>query len=184
MFDSALSEVKWYSKVLCFLGQFFCKLLSLMQSFLIWEVQCCLLGGHSQLLQESTQMVASTQKGLVGPSTLGLLVESVHQSLAHHNHKLTLWDKFFWWLAVLDAAYKSPNGLLEGTKVKPTMLCLGDWLMFFCATCGLRGAAHVISLSSEGTKQRTSIKPHIMSSRLQCFLSFSDKKKTFDVSKK
>lgn len=117
-----LSDVKRYPKVLCSLGQFFCKLLDLVQSLPIREVQCRLLGGHSQLLQESTQVVALTQKALAGASTLSLPAQGVHQSLAYHDHQLTLRDEFFWRLAILKAAHKSPDGLLESTKVKPAML--------------------------------------------------------------
>lgn len=93
-----------------------------MQSLPIREVQCRLLGGHSQLLQESTQVVALTQEALAGSSTLGLPAQGVHQSLAHHNHQLTLRDEFLWWLAILKTAHKSPNGLLESAKVKPAVL--------------------------------------------------------------
>lgn len=93
-----------------------------MQSLSVREVQCRLLGGHSQLLQESTQVVALTQKALAGPSTLGLPAHGVHQSLTHHDHQLTLRDEFFWWLAVLKTAHKSPDGLLESTKVELAML--------------------------------------------------------------
>lgn len=67
-------------------------------------------------------MVALTQKALAGPSTLGLLAQGVHQSLANHDHQLTLRDEFFWRLAISKAAHKSTNGLLESTKVKPAML--------------------------------------------------------------
>ncbi len=118
----ALSELKRYPEVLCSLGQLFGKLLSLMQCFLFREVQRRLLGGHSQLLQESTQVVAFTQKALAGPSSLGLPVQSVHQSLAHHDHQFTLRDEFFWWLTFLEAVHKCPDGLLECSKIKPTML--------------------------------------------------------------
>lgn len=67
-------------------------------------------------------MIALTQKALAGPSTLSLPAQGVHQSLAHHDHQLTLRDEFLWWLAILKAAHKSPNGLLESAKVKPAVL--------------------------------------------------------------
>lgn len=104
------------------MGQFHCKLLSLVQSLFIGEMQRRLLGGHSQLLQEGTQVVALTQEALAGPSTLGLPTQGVHQSLAHHDHQLALRDEFLWWLAILKAAHKPTNGLLESAKVKATVL--------------------------------------------------------------
>lgn len=93
-----------------------------MQSLPIWEVQCCLFGSHGQLLQESTQVVALTKKALAGFSTLGLPAQSVHQSLANHDHQLTLRNEFFWRLAISKAVHKSTNGFLESTKVKAAML--------------------------------------------------------------
>lgn len=93
-----------------------------MQSLLIREVQCCLLGGHSQLLQKSTQVVTLTQEALGGPSTLGLSAQGVHQPLAHHDHQLTLRDECLWWLTIPEAAHKSPDGLLESTEIKPAVL--------------------------------------------------------------
>lgn len=119
---SVVSKVKRYPKVLCSLGQFFCKLLSVKQNLLIWKVQRRLLGGHRQLLQESTQVVALTQEALAGASTLGLPAQGVHQPLTHHDHQFTLRDEFLWWLAVLQAAYKSPDGLLQSAEVEPAVL--------------------------------------------------------------
>lgn len=145
---SELSDIKRYPKMLCSLGQFFCKLLNFFQRLPIWEVQCCILGGHCQLLQESTQMIALTQNGLAGPYAMGFLAQGVHQSTAHHDYQLTLGDEFLWRLAILKAVHKSPNGLLESTKVKPAMLRQAGWLMFFCATSRCRGVL-AISLGSE-----------------------------------
>jgi len=152
----ACSQVKRYPKVLCSLGQFLCKLLSLVQRLLVRVVQRRLLGGHGQLLQESTQVVALAQEALGGLSPLGLPVQGVHQPLAHHDHQLTLRDELLRRLAVPKAAHKSIDGLLESAKVKPAVLRHGGRSLLLWAAAGLGGVTLVISLRSGDMEQRAS----------------------------
>ncbi|TNN79691.1 hypothetical protein EYF80_010065 [Liparis tanakae] len=150
-------KVKRYPKVLCSLGQFLCKLLSLVQRLLVRVVQRRLLGGHGQLLQESTQVVALAQEALGGLSPLGLPVQGVHQPLAHHDHQLTLRDELLRRLAVPKAAHKSIDGLLESAEVKPAVLRHGGGSLLLWAAAGLGGVTLVTSLRSGDMEQRASL---------------------------
>lgn len=125
-----LSQVEGLSKVLCSLGQFLGKLFGLVQSLGVRKVQRRLLGGHSQLLHERAQVVAVMEQAAV-PCTLGLLAQSVHQSLAHHDHQLTLGDEFLRRLTVLEAAYEPTDGFLDGTEVEAAVLGQRRRLLFF-----------------------------------------------------
>lgn len=158
----ALSEVERYPKVLCSLGQFLGELLRLVQRLLVGKVQRGLLGGHSQLLQESTQVVAFTQQTLAGASTLRLPAQGVHQSLAHHDHQLAVRDEVLRRLPLLKAAHKPRDGLLESAEVKPAVLRQGGLTGVFC-THRLRGITLLIDLCDGNIDQRESEGGHILS---------------------
>lgn len=154
--------------MLCSLGQFLCELLSLAQSLRVREVHRRLLGGHGQLLQESTQVVALAQEALGGAPPLGLLVQGVHQPLAHHDHQLTFGDELLRRVALLEAAHKPPDGLVEGAEVEAAVLCQGGRPRLLCVAAGLARETLVFRLRSGHIQQTASCYV------LQTTVSFSD----------
>ena len=131
-------------EVLCPLCQLLGKPLGLLERPLVGEVHRGLLGGHSQLLQEGTQVIALVQQVSIaaaaadaaaaaaaavvvaaaaaaaagGVSLMGLIAQCVDQPLADHDHQLTVGDEGLRGLAIQDAVHKLLDGPLQGTEVQ------------------------------------------------------------------
>ncbi len=116
------SDVQWHPELLCLLSQLFGNVLHLLESQFVWEVQSCLLGYHGQLLKMGTQLIAHRRHFPAGLLIFSFTTQSVHESLAHHDDQLAVGDELFRGLAIIQAAYKHADGLLNSSKIKPAVV--------------------------------------------------------------